>query len=300
MGCRIGYNLWEAGYEVLLVDQWQQHVQAIQNHGLGVITENGTKRAIISAVFPEQCKEAVDRLMIFTKATQTESMLQRCKHLINEKTYVMTLQNGLGNIDIILQYVKKDRLVAGITTYAAELFAPGKIKAFGTGYNKIILMTGKQTNKLKEIVNMMNQVKLNTEISEHILTNIWYKLAFNAVLNPLCTLMESTVASVGRYSNIQNVIHSIIDEIVLVAEKEGINLKREKILKMIEEVFPKEVSGDHFPSMLQDIRNRRKIEIKFLNGAIMKKGQLYNIPTPNNTLLYHLIKMKEECYQLND
>jgi 2-dehydropantoate 2-reductase len=297
MGCRFGYHLWEAGYQVLLIDQWEEHVQAIQNYGLEVITEQGTKRASISVDFPEQCKGTVDLLMIFTKATQTESMLLKCRHLIGEETYVLTLQNGLGIIDTILKHVQKERLIAGITTYAVELHAPGKIRACGTGYNKLMLMTGKQTNELKEIVNIMNQAKLNTEITEDILTSIWYKLAFNAVLNPLCTLMESTVASVGSYSNIQDVIRSIIDEIILVAEKEGIMLKHEKILNMIEEVFPKEVSGDHVPSMLQDIRNRRKTEIEFLNGAIMKKGQLYQVPTPNNTLLYHLIKMKEDLYQ---
>jgi len=294
MGSRFGSMLHEAGNEVLLVDKWEEHIQTINNHGLTVISEEGKKTISIKALRPEETTEAVQLLIVFTKAMDTDAMLASCENLIGKGTLVLTLQNGLGNIETLEKYVPRDRVIAGVTTFGTELLGPGKIQALGSGSVQITQVDGKETKEIQQIAKIMNEAGMNAEVSADALISIWNKVAFNCVLNTLCTLMHDTVRAVGSYSQINKVIEDIVGEIILVAEKEGVRLDKEEITNMITEVFDPRMSGNHLPSMVQDMENGRKTEIDYLNGAIVRKGEQYGIPVPVNRMITHLIKMMEE------
>lgn len=298
MGCRFGSMLDDAGNNVLLVDSWFEHVKAINNKGLEIVDENGSRYKKMTAIFPEEAFGEVDLLIVFTKAMQTDSMVNSCKQLIGENTRVLTLQNGLGNIENLEKYVPRDRLIAGVTTFGTELLGPGKIQALGSGEVQIMQVNGEITNEIREIATIMNQAGLNVEISPDVFVSIWKKVAFNCVLNPLCTLMGSTVGTVGSYTAINEVIHQIIDEIILVAQAERVKLEKSEIVEMITNVFDPSMSGNHIPSMLQDIENGRKTEIDYLNGAIVKRAESYRIPVPVNLLISNLIQMMEETREV--
>ncbi|MFB4162415.1 ketopantoate reductase family protein [Alteribacillus sp. JSM 102045] len=103
--------------------------------------------------------------------------------------------------------------------------------------------------------------------------SIWQKAAFNSVLNPLCTLMQSPVAAEGSYSGIDSILEELLHKILMVAEAEGVPLEKEKIKQIIHGVFDPDMSGKHISSMYHDIQNSRKTEIEYLNGAILEKAE---------------------------
>jgi len=294
MGSRFGYMLHQSGNDVLLVDKWDEHIHEINCHGLTVINEEGRKISKVKATRPEETTKKVELLIVFTKAMDTDSMLSSCKKIIGEKTRVLTLQNGLGNIETLEKYVTQDRVLAGVTTFGTELIGPGKIQALGSGAVQITQADGKITEEVQQIAAIMNDAEMNAEVSANALTSIWNKVAFNCVLNTVCTLMNDTVSAVGNYSQVNEVIEAIIEEIILVAEKEEIRLNKEEITNMITEVFDPRMSGNHLPSMVQDMENGRKTEIDYLNGAIVSKGEQHDIPVPINRMITHFIKMMEE------
>jgi len=294
MGCRFGWRLHQSGHDVRLIDHWPDHVQAIRARGLEVISESGSSIVRIPASFPDDSKEPADLLIVFTKAMQTESMVQSCLHLIGEHTWVLTLQNGLGNIETIGRYVPKRRILAGVTTWTAELLAPGKIQALGSGDTEITRVDGENTAEVEEIARAMAEAGLRAVVSPNALISIWNKVAFNCVLNPLCTLMNSTVGAVGSYSGTMDLARRIVDEIVLVAKAENIELRREPILAKIGQQFDSRTAAHHLASMVQDMRSGRKTEIGHLNGAIVAKGRQHGIPVPCNELIDHLIRMMEQ------
>ncbi|MFD1360845.1 ketopantoate reductase family protein [Lentibacillus salinarum] len=294
MGCRFGSMLDESGNSVLLVDNWKEHIETINNRGLTIINESGTHNQKITACIPEEAGDKVDLLIVFTKAMHTESMVNRCQKLIGENTRVVTLQNGLGNIETLEKYVPRNRIIAGVTTFGTELLGPGEIQALGSGRVQIMQADREETKEIQEVAYIMNEAGMNVEISANVSVSIWNKVAFNCVLNTLCTLMRDTVSAVGSYSEINDVINEIIDEIILVAGEEEIYLNKDSIMNMITAVFDLKMSGNHLPSMHQDMVNRRKTEIDFLNGAIVKKADLYQISVPVNRFIVHLIKMMEE------
>lgn len=294
MGCRFGSLLHESGNDVLLIDRWPEHIKNIQEKGLQIVNEKGTHTDFIPVSYPEKSKGDFDLIIVLTKDMQTIDMMTACKHLIGENTYVLTLQNGLGNVETLEKFVKRDKLIAGITTFGTALMGPGKIQALGTGLIQIMQVDGIKTPKIEEINAAFNKANMHSSISEDVFSSIWTKVALNCVLNPICTLMRSPIAAVAKCSEINDVSDAIVDEIILVGRAEKVNLDKNKIMTMIRNVFDPATCGNHLPSMAQDMKNGRKTEIEYLNGAIADLGKKHNISTPANKMISDLIKMMEQ------
>ncbi|WAH35671.1 ketopantoate reductase family protein [Alicyclobacillus dauci] len=294
MGCRYGWKLFEANHDVLLADFWKDHVQAIQQNGLEVTTETSTLRVPISATEPEHIKGAADLILVLTKATQTESFMTHCRHLIGNHTYALTLQNGLGNVEVLEKFVPRNRLLAGVTMFATELIHPGSIVALGSGSTYLAPVGGDITHKIQLIVDTFQEAGLNAILSTNLQQIVWNKVAFNCVLNPLSTLMRASVMEVGSYSNIHELISYLLDEIMLVAKMEQVYLDKEQIMTTITEQFNPATSGHHLASMFQDIMKGQKTEIEFLNGAIVKYANRHHVSVPCNRLIVDLICMLEQ------
>ena len=93
----------------------------------------------------------------------------------------------------------------------------------------------------------------------------------------------------------RGIIETIVGEFAAVASAEGIDLDQEQVIQAIEATYDVKTQGLHFPSMYQDlIRNHRKTEIDYINGAVWQKGKMYQISTPYCTFLTQLIHGKEE------
>src|SRR5699024_1289009 len=232
MGSRFGLALLKAGYNVFFVDEWEEHVEALQKHGLKVNSEKGIETYPVYASTPEKSKGPCDLFIILTKAMQTKQMMEKCQYLIDEKTSVLTIQNGLGNLEVIKQYVPEQNLFAGVTTYASRLIGPGKIEAFGLGETELMQVNNKKTKNVTEIINLCNHAGIQTAQSENVIESIWKKAAFNSILNPLCTLMQNTVSSVGSYSNIEILLEELMNEIIFVARAEKVSIVKSELNKM--------------------------------------------------------------------
>lgn len=297
MGCRFGAMFHATGHEVILVDRWKEHVESIQNNGLRVISEKGeTILPIAATVNPEDAGRA-DVVLIFTKASHTEAAVEGALPIIDERTLVMTLQNGLGNVEAMLKWVNKDQVIAGTTNFATELMGPGTIRALGSGQTHIMSVSGVVTPGLEQLEAAMNEAGMNVDISENAYNIIWNKVAFNAVMNPLTALTRLKVADLGTYGPREPFMREILKEIAQVANTQGVELDIEEILGTIRYVLDPEASGEHLSSMLQDILAKRPTEIEYMNGAIVRLAQEAGIPVPNNAMFYHLIRMLETTYE---
>jgi 2-dehydropantoate 2-reductase len=133
MGCRFGAALFEAGHEVLLLDGWAGHVAAINEAGLRVTDEAGTRVVPVpAALFPAPADHA-DLVLVFAKATATATVAAAAAGSIGPSSLLLTLQNGLGNVEELSAHAPADRLLAGTTTLGTELVGPGHIRALGSG-----------------------------------------------------------------------------------------------------------------------------------------------------------------------
>jgi 2-dehydropantoate 2-reductase len=250
------------------------------------------------AHLPSELRSAqmeIDLIILFTKALQLDNMLQAIAPSINQNTKVLCLLNGIGYEDTIEKYVPKENILMGNTMWTAGLEAPGKVKLFGSGSVELqnLLPEGKET--ALKIAEVLTEAGLHAKYSDNILHSIYNKACVNGTLNGLCTILDINIAGLGSTSVAEDMIRTIVGEFASVAAEEGIALDREKIINNIKSTFDPNGVGKHYPSMHQDlIKNNRLTEINFINGADVRKGKKYGVPTPYCSLLTELVLCKEE------
>ena len=136
MGSRFGMMLHQAGNDVILIDQWEEHVSAIKHNGLKAIHDGETIIEPIPAFLPKDMtdyRDEIETVILFTKAMQLDEMLQSITSILSEHTTVLCLLNGLGHEDTIKNYVAKENILLGNTMWTAGLTGPGEVNMFGHG-----------------------------------------------------------------------------------------------------------------------------------------------------------------------
>jgi 2-dehydropantoate 2-reductase len=294
MGSLFGGMLKQAGNEVLLVDVWKEHVDAINANGL--VMEKGAARQVVSipAAVPADVRMTPDLIVIFTKSFHTQTAFESVKHTITDSTHVLTLQNGVGHVDIIARFVNLARIIHGVTTYPCDLVAPGRIRTPGEGAIKFMTVNGHPGAMLDTVNAMFAKANMNSRIVPDIERAIWEKLAFNAAMNALCAVLRVTVGQLGSTSHGRDMAAAIVDEVVSVAQAKGIGADKSTISDTLAMAF-REHKG-HMPSMLQDVLHKKKTEIDFINGAAVVAGRAYGLALPVNETVCRLIKVLENSY----
>lgn len=298
MGGRIGTYLKRNGEDVVLIDRWQEHIDAINQNGMEIQTETETYTVQIPAMQPEEVQEQFDLIVLLTKAMHSDDMLKALKSAgaIKEDTVILSMMNGLGHAENLSAYVPKEQIFLAVTMWTAGLRGPGKLLLEGSGGIDFQRSDGEADARTEKVAQVLNDAGLNANISDDVFFSIWSKAAVNSVLNPLCTILDKTIGEFGAYEASREMITPILKELVAVANARGTNVEYEPLLKKIEATYPKETQGLHHPSMHQDFTNKRLTEIDYLNGQIAKYGKELGIATPANELITHLIHQLEMKY----
>ncbi|QIK57104.1 2-dehydropantoate 2-reductase [Erysipelothrix sp. HDW6A] len=298
MGSRFAYMLVKSGNDVVITDSWKQHIDVINNKGLKVLIDGynmGTYR--LPAFLPNEVHGEFDLIILLTKAMQLESMLQDIKHVFSDNTLVINLVSGLGNAEQILEYVTMDRLYVASNYWTAGLGGPGVVDAVGEGTIKLQIYKNDSSQYDEQVIDVLNSAGFRAKLSHDVFLDIWKELAVSSVINPMCAILDCTIAQFGAYKGNVEISRLILDEIVEVAKHENVVLNIEDILDKISSLFPDTVAGRHYPSMHQDLMTKRNTEIDYLNGYIVQLGLKYDVLTPINSIIRHQIKLKE---QLNE
>lgn len=301
MGSRFGIMLKQAGENVILIDGWQDHIDAINKSGLKADFDGREVTEFIPAYNKNDLSQlnfSADLVILFTKALDLDNMLQSIKKTLHENTMVLCLLNGMGYEDIIKKYVPYDNIFIGNTMWTASLDGPGKVTLFGDGSVALQNLSPTKHDMAEKIATTLSHANLNAKVSKNILATVYRKACVNGTLNCLCTILDSNVADFGDTKPALPIIKEIVSEFLAVAKHEEIYLDEPDIIEQITRCFNRGTVGLHHPSMYQDlIIKHRLTEIDYINGAVVRKGLEYNIPTPYCKLLTQLVHSKEELLQ---
>jgi 2-dehydropantoate 2-reductase len=306
MGSLFGGLLAEAGASVTLLDVNQQHLDAIRRDGLRLETDDPATgprvRRItqLAACRPEAATQIPDLLMIFTKTHQIRAALTSARHLLGPDTWVLTLQNGLGNVEAISDFVPRDRILVGVTTLPADFLSPGVVSSHGGG--QIRMAAADPTAQvicdgcmLSTVVDLFTRAGLRCSADPNVWAAIWEKVAFNAAFNALCAVTGCTVEQIELVPSGPTTALAVVAEVIAVAHAAGIPADLGHTQAMVLDSFKKHAG--HQPSMLQDILAHRRTEIDSINGAVIRAAALHSIPVPNTAMLYTLVRLIESRQQ---
>jgi len=163
MGSLFGALLAESGEDIWLYDIWKEHVEAIKEKGLDIELNGKTRSVSVNATSDKRHIEKTDLAIIFVKSTQTGDAARTASELLDNSGFVLTLQNGMGNADIIGEVIDPGRIIAGTTSHGATMLGPGSIRHAGTGPTVIGMWSGIQKAGIQKNADVFNKAGISTE-----------------------------------------------------------------------------------------------------------------------------------------
>jgi len=293
MGSLYGGLLASSGAEVWLVDLWKDHIDAIRSKGLTIEEKGQEKNSPINATTDVSSVGKADLVIFFVKTYHMGKAVSDALVLEKEKTVFLTLQNGLGNEEVLSRLVGRKKVLLGVTNHGATLLGPGKIRHAGWGKTFIGELDHQVTDRVVKIAGMFQRAEIETEISSNIQRLIWEKLLINIGINALAAVTGLKNGELLDHPETLMLMEAMVSEAVVVARKKGIPIEGNPIenVKAIAEA-----TRMNRCSMGQDLDNKRRTEIDAINGALVREAERLGISVPYNHMITNLVKVIERAY----
>lgn len=263
------------------------HVTTIQHNGLNI---NGKTHLHVKLSAVESVKDvpiSPDLILLTVKSYDTEAAIKQTLPLIRDKTVVVSLQNGLDNMEKIEHVVDKDRILAGVTTHGAIFSNPGVIRHTGKGRTVLGELNGTRSKRLENIVRLFNEAGIKTQVSDDVVKEIWAKAIINSSINPLTAFFSCKNGYLLENPLLHKIVEAISEESTNIAQAEGIKLTGPDMTQRTKEVIRD--TARNYSSMLQSVQQRKKTEIDSINGKLVTIGKQHRIDTSLNKILVELV-----------
>ncbi len=264
----------------------KNHVEQIRKKGLRIKGKTNLNVKVLAFEKVEDILFSPDLIIISVKSYDTENAVNEIKKIIGKNTFVMSLQNGLDNIEKIEKIVDKKKLFVCITTHGSVFSKPGVIIHTGIGKTKIGAIV-KNLFDENRFVEMFNKSGINTVISDDIMYDIWAKGVVNSSINPLTCFFKCKNGYILKNPILEKLMEQVCYESVSVANACGFSLVYEDSLNLTKEVISD--TSENFSSMLQSIQNGCKTEIDSINGFIVKAGKNFGLDVTLNEVIVYVI-----------
>ncbi|HEX9222236.1 MAG TPA: 2-dehydropantoate 2-reductase [Candidatus Acidoferrales bacterium] len=279
--------------EVFAYDVWKEHTRVIAARGLrisGAAEFTARFRATSDVREIPPC----DFGIVATKSTHTRKAIEETAHLFPETSAVCSVQNGVGNEEILAEHVRY--VIRGTTFPAGHVIEPGHVGFDINGDTWIGPFEPAKTPfaRVQELAGALQRAGMSVMALEDARGAQWTKLIFNASTNPVGALTLLHHGAAARFAPTSDLFNALIDEGVAVAKALGITLHgdpRELVQKGAR------APGKHKASMLQDVLAKRQTEVDFMNGAIAQWGEKLGVATPLNRAMWALVKGLEHSWQ---
>ena len=296
MGSLFGAMLAEAGNDVWLYDVWLEHVQTINQDGLRIEREGKTCTVEIKATVDPQQIGRAELVIIFVKSSRTNLAAETAQTIAGSDGFVMTLQNGMGNAEVIAGFIKPERILAGTTSHGATLLGPGSIRHAGSGPTTIGAwsQTEDGLQRAGQLAEFFNRAGIKTESVADVRSVVWNKLLINIGINAISALTNIKNGQILDLEITRELSRNAVAEAINVARVENIKVQDDALDRVFKVAAATALNRS---SMGQDVDNRRQTEIAAINGFIVREAKRLGLQAPVNFALTALVRTLEYHYK---
>ena len=299
VGSVIGGFLRRAGLAVTLLGR-QPHVEAIARSGLhidglwGAHHVDGFHVATSAATLPQ----TFTVILVAVKAYDTRSMATAVAPFLAADGVMISLQNGLGNVEAIEAIVGPERALGARVIFGSTVPEPGR--AHVTAFADPTTIGARHPGRYPECdaaarkwASIIDAAGVPATYTEQLETLLWAKIFYNAALNPLSALLDLHYGALAERPDCRAIMDAAIDEAAAVAAATGADLPWPTAGTYREEFYNRlvPVTYQHRSSMLQDLERGRRTEVDAINGEVWHRGQAHDIKTPVNEMLTRLMHL---------
>ncbi len=293
MGCLFGGLLAEGGLDVMLVDPWQEHVDAINGNGLRIVGFGGDRDISVRAVTSPAGLPVADIVFVQCKSYCTAAAIESAAGAVGTDTVVISFQNGLGNEELLASVVGEDKVLGGLTAQGASMEAPGTVRNYSELPTWIGEMSGGVSERTTGLARLLSEHGLPTTASENIRLDMWKKLMANVGASAPSGIANLRIRQLMQVPHMRETVYAAISEAAEVARATGLDIDPIEAREVLDKVSGPGGTGDNKSSLCIDLLHGRPTEIDFINGAIVELGLCHGIPTPVNATLVSAVKALE-------
>jgi 2-dehydropantoate 2-reductase len=259
------------------------HVEAINRGGLRmigreVLTARARAVTVVDAVPPDTL------VLLTTKVNDNRDAAASIAHLVRDDTIILCVQNGLHGERIVKEVIgRRSVVLRAVTQFGAIFREPGVVDLKVSGYTLV-----EAGDRSRAIASLLTASGLDGRVSDDINVDVWRKLIFNCVINPITAIIGTEVGGIAD-AGLDPLNRVVIDECLRVARADGVEFDVD-FLQALKEVFG---PSRNIASMRQDLLKGKPTEIDHMNGAVVELGRRLGIACPVNAALVTIIKAME-------
>lgn len=287
MGCVYGGNLARTGQEIVLVDPYEEHIEAIRTNGLQMEGLNGSYTAEVQATTDPADVSDADVAIICVNTYNTRDAARSAKTVLRDVGYALTLQNGMGNVEILADVLGNERVIPGLTFHSGDLTGPGKVTHTNEGPTYLGELDGARSDRLLELNDLMGRANLKPQIESDIMTTIWSKFVHNCGINAVCAITDLRPGDIQDVPEVDAFQTRILEEVLALAAAKGVVLPEEDPIDVVKEYCSTKF---HRVSMVQHLKRGRLTEIDALNAYVARESGALGLTAPYNDSLAKLVK----------
>ncbi len=291
IGCTLGAYLTRGGLDVVLLHRDRESAEALARSGIRVEGVRGDLEVEARAAWDAGAVGPVDVVVVAVKACDTAAAMRAHSAAVGPATAVVTLQNGIGNVEAIAGIVGAQRVLGGTTTMGCRRLGPGRVRHAGEGDTFVGEVGGGVSERAERIAATLTAAGVPARAVSDVASRIWSKLAVNAGINALTALLGVPNGFVVRDADADSLLEAAVLEAAAVAGAAGVPLDGAQTVSMAREVARRTAANRS--SMLSDIEAGRRTEIDRINGAVARLGERRGVATPVNAVLAALVRALE-------
>jgi 2-dehydropantoate 2-reductase len=277
--------------EVWLVDINRARVNKINHDGVVILEPDGERVFYPKAVTDTADLGAMDLVIVFVKAMYSREALAGNSHLIGENTYVMTLQNGSGHEEILLEFAQRRQVIVGVTQHNGSIMETGQIHHGGGGKTSIGLLNG-NSQKVQSIADSFSKCGFETSVSDDIKRLIWSKLFLNVSASVLTAVLQVKLGYLLDNKHGWFLVERLVREAVAVAITDGMEFVPEEVLADIKMLLGNAREG--YTSIYTDIHNGTRTEVDTISGSVIREAKRHGVFVPSHEFVVELVHALED------
>jgi 2-dehydropantoate 2-reductase len=270
---------------VTLAGTWDAGLDAIASCGIVVNESGGVWTAKVRVAPLAGPFGPADVVLVAVKSHRTAAVAAIAARALLPESLVVTLQNGLGNLEALQAACGAGYVVAGVASLTATPIQAGEVRMVA---GRVVLSD--QAPGVARFVELLTHSRLAAETSPEIERMFWAKLAVTCAIGPLSALTGRTNGILLETPEPCQTLQKAAREVGAVALARGIDIGGDAGTLAMEEA--ERTAGDRSP-MAHDLERRVRSEVDAQNGAVVREGRRLGLPTPVNEYLWQRIREKE-------
>lgn len=297
VGCYYGGMLARAGCPVTLIGR-AAHVEAIERDGLLLEALSFREHVPVRAGTRMDAASGAELVLFCVKSTDTDATARELAPLLAPGAVVLSLQNGVDNLERLRAHIDGPALAA-VVYVAAAMAGPGHVRHTGRG-DLVIGALGRDPGarqaaqpRLAQVAGWFERAAVGCVVSDNVEGELWAKLLINCAYNAISALGRARYRRIGANPLALGVMKESVREVIAVAQAAGVRLPDGDLLEAAVAISRSMAGATS--STAQDIARGKRTEIEHLNGYVVRRGDELGVPVPVNRTLHALVRLLEEA-----